>query len=594
MIVPMRKVFVAGRTSDREAILDRLAELGVIHLVPVDPQKAVPDEVMIRRVEMVRQAIQILSHVKPEGRPPELAPTDAAQEVLDIQRRAAEGRNRLAVLYHQLEQVTSIWGELSLADVAQLAQVGVSVQFFEVPQRLLGEVKGDYLQVAGELPGGRFLVAVVCRDGEPRVPEGAQPIPLPARDAATIRGEAKQTEEILRQDMRRLAELANLVPALQRELAELEEQIAETVAIRGSVTDEELFALQGWVPAEKVPPLEKWLADCPYPVGFQILEPGPEDNPPTLVRPPRWARAIEGLFQMLGTTPGYREYDVSVPFMIALPLFTAILISDGGYGAILFLVPALLYKKIAQSLGAAFTQLLMIVGAVATAWGVVTNSFFGASLPFYEPLITISLAEESRLFMMRLSFTIGAVHLSLAQFWQAIRFWPDPRALAKFGWGIFIWGMYGVVNFFVCKGSFGWETPWPYLLLVGATLAIGFAHPSYNAAKALLFGFASFPLSMLSAFSDVISYVRLMAVGLASSVLGASFNQMAMEIGNIWLAAIVLVLAHGLNLGLCLIAMFAHGVRLNMLEFSNNLGMQWTGYPYRPFARRVLSHGGIP
>lgn len=290
---------------------------------------------------------------------------------------------------------------------------------------------------------------------------------------------------------------------------------------------------------------------------------------------------------MLGTTPGYREFDVSVPFMIALPLFTAILISDGGYGLLLFLVPALAYKKLAKTLGEQFTQLLMVVGAVSTAWGIITNTFFGVALPFYQPLISVGLAEESRLFMMRLSFTIGAIHLSLAQFWQGVRFWPNLQALAKFGWGLFIWGMYGVVNFFVLRGPFNWETPWPYLLITGGSLAIVFAHPSPNVLKMLLYGLAGFPLSMLSAFSDVISYVRLMAVGLASSVLASSFNQMAMDIGSLPLMMVILLFGHGLNLGLCLIAMFAHGVRLNMLEFSNNLGMQWVGYPYRPFMRRA-------
>ena len=93
---------------------------------------------------------------------------------------------------------------------------------------------------------------------------------------------------------------------------------------------------------------------------------------------------------------------------------------------------------------------------------------------------------------------------------------------------------------------------------------------------------------MLSAFSDVISYVRLMAVGLASSVLAVSFNDMAMGLDSWPLAVIVLLFGHGLNMGLALIAMFAHGVRLNMLEFCNNLGMQWVGYTYQPFTRRVI------
>jgi len=587
MIVPMRKIFVAGRNCDREAILSLLADLGAIHLVPVDPRKAVPDEVMVRRLEMLRQAIQLLSHVRPEGTPPNISPTDAAQEVLDIQRRAAEGRNRLTMLYHQLEQVLATWGNLALEDLRQLRDAGISVQFYQVSARLVSEIKAECVHVAGELPGGELLVAVVSRGGSPSLPEEAKPMSLPPRDAPSIRAEAKQIEEALRQDNQRLHELATLVPAMQKEVAQLEQELAETVAVRGALADEDLLAFQGWIPAERVPALEKALAAAPFPIGFVVSEPGPDDNPPTLVRPPRWARPIEGLFQMLGTTPGYREFDVSVPFMIALPLFTAILISDGGYGALLFLVPALAYKKVAKKLGEQFTQLLMVVGAISTAWGIIINTFFGVALPFYQPLISVGLAEESRLFMMRLSFTIGAIHLSLAQFWQGVRFWPNLQALAKLGWGLFIWGMYGVVNFFVLRGPFNWETPWPYLLIAGGTLAILFAHPSPNILKTLLYGVAGFPLSMLSAFSDVISYVRLMAVGLASSVLASSFNQMAMDIGSLPLMIVILLFGHGLNLGLCLIAMFAHGVRLNMLEFSNNLGMQWVGYPYRPFMRRA-------
>jgi V/A-type H+-transporting ATPase subunit I len=147
--------------------------------------------------------------------------------------------------------------------------------------------------------------------------------------------------------------------------------------------------------------------------------------------------------------------------------------------------------------------------------------------------------------------------------------------------------MYGVVSMFVLQGPMNWQTPWPYLLIIGAVLAIGFASPSRNPAKMLGMGLAQFPLSMLSAFSDVISYVRLMAVGVASSVLAVSFNEMAFEAGFWPITILVLVLGHGLNVGLALIAMFAHGVRLNMLEFGNNLGMEWIGYPYRPFAHRT-------
>jgi V/A-type H+-transporting ATPase subunit I len=123
--------------------------------------------------------------------------------------------------------------------------------------------------------------------------------------------------------------------------------------------------------------------------------------------------------------------------------------------------------------------------------------------------------------------------------------------------------------------------------MAGAVLAILFEAPSKNPIKMVGLGLANFPLSMLSTFSDVISYVRLMAVGLASGVLASSFNELALSAGPWIIAAPILILGHGLNLGLALIALFAHGVRLNMLEFSNNLGMQWTGRQYQPFAKLI-------
>jgi len=272
-----------------------------------------------------------------------------------------------------------------------------------------------------------------------------------------------------------------------------------------------------------------------------------------------------------------------IPFLIAVPIFTAILIGDGGYGAVMLLALTVGYRRAVGMLGKHFTQLLLIVAGATLAWGLTCATFFGVTL--YPPLIAVDLSEQSREFMMRLCFVMGAIHLSIAQLWGAAGLFPDLRFLSKVGWSIFIWGMLGVVQMFVLKTALNWSTPWPYLLLVGAALAIVFHQPSRNPVKMLGWGLANFPLSMLSAFSDVISYVRLMAVGLASGVLATNFNEMASGIEPWPLAALVLVFGHSLNMGLAMIAMFAHGVRLNMLEFCNHLGMQWTGYAYSPFSK---------
>jgi V/A-type H+-transporting ATPase subunit I len=585
MIVPMQKIYLVARQADRERLLDILRTLGIVHLVPVDPALAVPDEATSRQVDAIKSALQVLSGVEPRGAKPEISAAEAAREVLDIQRSAAEGRNHLATLYHQLEQI-AVWDDLRLEHVEELIQAGIDVRFYAMSPDISAQVQAECVVEVADLPGRDVMVAVADRTGKIRVPDEAEPMRLPARDAATLRAEARQLDEALHRDIERLHELAYLTPAMETELLQLDQQVEETVAVRGAVADESLFAIQGWLPQENYSVLDTRLAQQSIPVVLEEVEPAEDEQPPTLIRPPAWARPIEGLFKMLGTVPGYHEFDVSAPFLIALPIFTAMLISDAGYGALLLLGPALAYPWAARNFGDRFTQLLMVVGAVSVVWGALTNAFFGFPL-LPVTLIPIELTDASRLFMMRLSFIIGAIHLSLAQLWQGVRYYPDLRWLNRLGWALFIWGMYGVVNMFVLQGPMTWQTPWPYLLIAGAVLAIGFASPSPNLAKMLGMGLAQFPLSMLSAFSDVISYVRLMAVGLASSVLAVSFNDMAFQTRFLPITILVLVLGHGLNVGLALIAMFAHGVRLNMLEFGSNLGMEWAGYPFRPFAQRT-------
>ncbi|UCD28401.1 MAG: hypothetical protein JSV03_15160 [Planctomycetota bacterium] len=585
MIVEMRKVYIVARNPDSDRLLNCIRDLGVMHLSPVEPAKAVPDEKTITRIKNIEHALQVLSNIAAEDQAPDISVDQAAQTILDIQRRLAERQSRLVALHRELEQLR-IWGNVELTQFEQLHKAGLDVQFFSVPTKEVGEIDAECVEVISNLPAKRSLVAVIDRRGQPRFPESAQTIPLPQRDAPSIRAEAAEIDSAIKNDADYLSRLAGMTDKMKAEHTKLLQQADYIIALRGASDSEHLFAVQGWVPAEKGESLTAGLAGADIDAAVRILDPDPDDQPPTLVRYPSWTKPIEGLFKILGSVAGYREFDVSASFMIALPIFAAMLISDGGYGIILFMVPLLLYKKVSNMFGRQFTHLLIVVGAVSLIWGLLCGSFFGTVL--YAPPIPVDLSRQSRVLVMKLSFVLGAIHLSIAQIWRAVALYPNLRFLNRLGWALFIWGMLGVVLFFVLASPMGWNTPWPYFLVIGAALVIVFACPSRKIHKMLGLGIADFPLSALSAFSDVISYVRLMAVGLASSVLATNFNQMALDTGTWPLMLVILLLGHGLNIGLALIALFAHGVRLNMLEFSSNLGMQWTGYPYNPFLKRTI------
>ena len=595
MIVPMAKVHAGCRRSDADRLMTALRDLGVVHLAPVERATAVPDETTAATIEQLGRAVQALHGIEPSGELPRMTPVEAAAEVLRVQRESAERHSRLNTLHRQAEQL-AVWGGVRLEEFEELRQAGIEPRFFAVSNKRLGELGGELAHVICALPQSRSLVAVIDRAGESSLPEGVEPLPLPARDRPSIVAEAAAIDASLRADTELLGRLAHLMPALEAELAQQRRQAAYTVAMRGGYSGDSLYAVQGWVPADRVDVLSGGLAKAGVDAAVQAQEPAQEDEPPTLFRPVRWARPIEALFKILGTVPGYREFDVSAAFMIALPIFSAMLISDAGYGLIYLLLPIIFYRKMSPQLA----QLLIAIGAMSVIWGVITCSFFGfdihrmiAAIPLVGalfakgPLIVVGMekpypeAVDPMSLLMRISFILGAIHLSAAHLWRARTNFPNLSFLSNLGWAIWLWGMFGVVNMFVLGSAFK-GTLYPSLLAVGGVLAILFAAPDRNPLKMLGLGIANFPLSAISTFGDTVSYVRLMAIGLAGSALAVAFNQMTEPLP--WPVKIpILVVAHALNVAVSIVALFAHGVRLNMLEFSNNLGMQWSGYAYEPF-----------
>ena len=593
MIVAMSKAYIVAGKADRDRLLAALGRLGVVHLKPVEAARAVADAETVAVLDRLNRAIQVLEAQAPAGQAPALSAADAAQEVLRIQRESAERNSRLSLLHRQIEQL-ALWGDVRIEQLQALAQAGVDLKFFAVPRALVGQFRAECVHQIAPWPGKRVLVAVIQRGGEAQAPEDAEPVPLPDRDRPTLRAEAAAIDAALRADAERLTRLAHLLGDMQAERARLRAHAAWTVATRSALDSDRLYALQGWVPADKAAHLAADLRAEGVEAAVEAAPADPGEEPPTLLRYPWWARPMEGLFKILGTVPGYTEFDVSAMFMIFLPVFSAILISDTGYGLIYLLAPLIFYRKMAAAGAEALAQLVIVIGACSVIWGVLTGSFFGFNMcewpvfgrVFPQPVVAIDMKKESMDFLMLLSITLGAVHLILAHLWKAKAAFPGLAFLSELGWCIWLVGMYGLVGMFLLKSPFamGVAPYYPWWLIVGGALAILFAAPDKNPLKMIGLGLANFPLSAIGTFGDTVSYVRLMAIGLAGGALALAFNSMGASLP--WWAMIpVLAAGHALNVALSIISIFAHGVRLNMLEFSNNLGMQWSGYLYEPFSK---------
>jgi V/A-type H+/Na+-transporting ATPase subunit I len=627
MIEKMLKIRIAVRSHDRERTLEVLRSLEILHLKPVDPGAAIVDAEIQKDLVNGTNALSIISGVAAAGAELDVSPAEAVEQILKVSGDIKDLRSRINTIKIQLKE-QEIWGDLETRKIEELCSSGLQVRFYKVPRKLVDQIEADLVEVLGEI-GGKSLVGVVTKEGEPELPGGSEDLAFPNRDNPALREELSNVEAGLEQREVQLAQLAICRDKVEKYNSKLQEEADFSQALKSGYNHDSLFALEGWVPEGKRGMIDPALEESGIDGAVQTLEPGVDEQPPTLIRYPRWMKPIKGLFDILGTHPGYFEIDLSGFFMLALPLFAAILIGDAGYGFILLMLGLCFYRKLAPVAGKPKIQLLIVIGASTLVYGILAANYFGitpdsiayaggylkntagAQVSDIQALkagndawaligrLMIALAPlwdvdpgKTQEMLFKLSFIIGCVHLVLAHLCQGLVLLPDLRSVAELGWSIFIvsmfgviwWLFYGVDDLPVTMDIVG------YGLMIGAALIVLFRVPTRNPLKRVLFGFFSSLLDWLATFSDLMSYIRLAAVGLASYYIAVASNQLAMEAaGAAWiLGVLIAVIGHGLNIALAVIAIFAHGVRLNMLEFSNNVGVQWGGYAYTPFAEAKL------
>ena len=604
MIVPMRKATVVIRRAERAEALRRLRRLGLLHLAAVPAQVAPAQEWREKR-DLLEKA---LAAVAPPGQrtpPPEAATADVAA-ALETARAILERQEAVRVLEEEAAELAREqerlreWQDVSLADLRPLQEQGFAVRFYEVPARklrALGAVPGAF--VVRRLRGQRWL-ALVARPGA--FPDVAFKELAPPRRSAVeleaLRGENRADQDKFRLELRGLAGEAGRLSIAAR-AAGREIELAEAAAALGHTA--ELSFLAGFLPGEQAAALRE---ACRL-NGWALLlqDPAADDEVPTIVRNRRWIDIIQPVFQLLGTVPGYREFDISLVFLLFFVFFFAAIIGDGGYGLV-FLAAALFFSRRARRRGQeppAILPLLVLLSSFTVLWGALTGTWFGsarlASLPWLSWMIVPALSSlnpmSGQTFKIAF-FTVGAVHIGIAHVWgflRQAREKPFIRSLAQLGSLSLVLGLYFLVlNLVVSSERFPVPSFARWMIGAGFAAVIVFARQEGRFLRGLAAGLANLlttTLSSISAFADIISYIRLFAVGLAGVEIARSFNGIAAGLGGslpgLLAGGAVLLFGHALNMAMGTLSVVVHGVRLNMLEFSGHLGMEWSGRPYKPF-----------
>jgi V/A-type H+-transporting ATPase subunit I len=186
--------------------------------------------------------------------------------------------------------------------------------------------------------------------------------------------------------------------------------------------------------------------------------------------------------------------------------------------------------------------------------------------------------------MQTFCFFLGALHLSIAHSWRAYLKFPSLTALADVGWICVLWIAFFLARTLILGEAF---PPWGiWLFATGIALVILFTNPQVNMLRAIGEGLGTVALSLMNNITDVISYVRLFAVGLAGLAIAETTNTLSSGLGDgaaaLAAGVVIILIGHSLNIILGLMSVLVHGVRLNVLEFSGHANVTWSGFVFKP------------
>jgi|GEM_PF-189628 len=623
MIVPMKRVTILTLATERNATLQELRKAGVVHITDVQEPHGTDVDESRARLSSARNALgeveKAVARTEPKKRrrrterpdtpdveeplPAEggtpVAPgvgTDAQGLVATIEtlvQRRGEVRDRAEALRRELARVAPL-GEFDPAALAALADEGVHVRIVQVAAstKTLTTPDGFIVETLGRDKTGLFLAVVLDADfdvDEIDLGAACTEVRLPEASPSRMRAESEAAESEAAELDRDLARLAGATEVLKEHIAGLEQEAEFAAARAGMGLSEDIAYLQGYVPAKDEPFIRELAAEHQW--GSLLADPVPGEDVPTDLRYSKLVAPIRAVFDFLKIYPGYWEADIGWTFLVFFAIFFAMIAGDAGYALLLLTATAVLQWRLKKIPSYVF-HMLYIVGAMTLVWGVLTANYFGIpSLPgFLEAPRIDWLADRDNVIL--LCFVIGAVHLSIAHIWNMatlVRMGSRGKAIAQFGNLLVVWSMF----FLASQTVLGLSMPSfvLYMLGVGFLLIVAFMATPQEMKQSLI-QHALLPLNMISNFVDVLSYIRLFAVGYASIAVVAAFTDMAASIGfdTPWTAVgavLLLVFAHMLNLVLIGLGVLVHAVRLNTLEFSNHKGLTWAGHTlYTPFSMR--------
>ena len=652
MIIPMKKICIVVQDSFRDIALNKLREIGVVHLetkdVPIDinsrAQKhkvKVEDAIgLIRSFKLPKQKKKKKKNDEPEDtRPPHerrakplglhrgrraidifgteeeepyslsavTAPArpELSDFMLSIEKERKALIDRDLFISQEIDRISS-WGDFDPHLIDNMVSYGLPVYLYKIFQSDFDNLEPDTSFI--KVKSNKNVIHLIVFDKEIK---GIAPFKLPEKSLNEYLHEAEDVKIELSEYDERLKSFANRRTALDKEMVKVQQDIEfeEAMSSMDTGDDAHIAWLTGFIPSDDLDRVKTVARENSW--GITIFDPALDDDKvPTKLKNNKFTELLNPITSFLGILPGYHEVDISLTFLFFFCVFFAMIFGDAAYGSILVLLAiVLIIKTIAGK--KAVPQglfLLLLLGIFNTAWGTITCSWFGMDAEkapqFLQNLsiAAISTAKSDKGLvdqnMQILCFSLGLLHLAIAHITNIFRYIKSPKALAEIGSIAMLCGVFNIILVLIVSNETREIPLLPVsIYLIAGGFLINFLFSCYEVSlkqsiKSGLGNTVMAILGIVNIFSDIMSYIRLWAVGLAGASIAATINLMAGPmLGSflIFAGIILLVFGHGLNMVLNVLSVLVHGVRLNTLEFSGHAGISWSGKVYQPFTERIVS-----
>lgn len=598
MIVPMVKYTFLVFYKEYDSFLENLRELGVVHVVQKEIDASQKVKLKYDEIKHFEKAIHFLEKrdfnaIKP---PSSLNGREVLNDIIQKQKELEDLTIRLEETKKAFDKAIP-WGDFSPELIQKLKDENIHLDFYQLNKKQLLEFENAAFpfQVISE-QANRFLILVVKTDDN-QIDINIEKLNLPTIPYTKLEKQITNLEQNILALNNYFDELAgSSLPILEAYKNELINSLQfEQVALNTTKeAEEKLMVLEGWIPKSKNISINQHLKKNK--ILFVKNKPTPNDKIPILLKNNRFGKLFEPIGSMF-SLPDYAELDLTVFFAPFFMLFFGFCLGDAGYG-LLFLIGGGLYKLKAPKEFKPYLSLIQFLGVATIIFGTISGTFFGVNLieteiAFTDNFRTLFLNPDK---MFNLALILGGIQIIFGMFIRAInqtKQYGFIYSLATCGWLVILLGSIGYTvlsaNEIIPKN----KTILYIILSTGGFFVLFFSDPRITIFARLGKGVWDVYSTVTGIFGDLLSYIRLFALGLSSAILGFVINDIGLQIlgsskiiGPVFFV-VFLIIGHTLNILISSLGSFVHPMRLTFVEFYKSAGFKGGGEAYKPFKKNL-------